>query len=106
MKSTPSTAKPPPSAAVGIVPKGNGIDEIKSLDNDELDYNNDVESEDAGGDPVQAPEPPQDEKPQDSEKPSDEPCHLSGDDSARHPGDNHSDHKKSRGQSRSGSEGR
>ena len=97
MKSTPSTAKPPPSAAMGRVPKGTGIDEIKGLDDDELDYNDNVESEDADSDPVQAPEPPQDEKPRDSGKPSDEPCHPSGDDSARHPGDSHSDCKKSRG---------
>ena len=63
IKSTPSTTKPPPSAAVGRAPKGTGIDEIKGLDNDELDYNDDVGSQDAGGSPVQAQEPPQDEKP-------------------------------------------
>ena len=62
-KFTPSTTKPPPLAAVGRAPKGTGIDEVKGLDNDELDYNNDVGSEDAGGDPVQTLEPPQDEKP-------------------------------------------
>ena len=39
IKSTPSTAKPPPSGAVGRAPKGTGIDKIKDLDNDELDYN-------------------------------------------------------------------
>ena len=106
IKSTPSTTKPPPSAAVGRAPKGTGIDEIKGLDNDELDYNDDVGSDDAGGNPVQAPEPPQDEKSQDSGKPSDEQCHPSGDGSARHPGGSHSDHKKSRGRSKSGSESR
>ena len=63
IKSTPSTAKPLPSATVGRAPKGTGINEIKGLDNDELDYNDDVGSEDAGGNPVQAPEPPQDNKP-------------------------------------------
>ena len=66
IKSTPSTAKPPSSAAVGRAPKCTGIDEIRDLDDDELDYNNDVGSEHAGSDPVQAPEPPKDEKPQDS----------------------------------------
>ena len=106
IKSTPSTTKPPPSAANDRAPKGTGIDEVKGLDNDELDYNDDVGSEDAGGDPVQTPEPPQDEKPQDSEKPSDEQCHPSVDGSARHPGDSHPDRKKSRGRSRSESESR
>ena len=106
VKSTPSTAKSLPSAAVGRAPKGTGIDEIKGHDNDELDFNDDVGSEDAGGDPVQAPEPPKDEKPQDSGKPSDEACHPSGDNSARHPGGSHSDCKKPRGRSRSGSESR
>ena len=55
---------------------------------------------------MQTLEPPQDEKPQDSRKPSDEQCHLSGDGSTRHPGGSHSDCKKSRGRSRSGSESR
>ena len=63
IKSTPSTTKPLPSAAVSRAPKGTGIDEVRGLDNDELDYNNDVGSEDAGGNPVRTPEPPQDEKP-------------------------------------------
>ena len=57
IKSTPSTTKPPPSVAVSRAPKGTGIDKVKGLDND------DVASEDAGGDPVQTLEPPQDEKP-------------------------------------------
>ena len=106
IKSTPSTTKSPPSAVVSRAPKGTGIDEVKGLDDDELDYNNDVGSEDAGDDPVQTLEPPQDEKPQDSEKASDEQCCPSGDGSARHPGDSHPDHKKSRGRSRSESESR
>ena len=106
IKSTPSTTKPQPSAAVGRAPKGTGIDEVKGLDDDELDYNDDVGSEDADGDPVQTPEPPQVKKSRDSEKPSDEQCCPSGDGSARHPGGSHSDHKKSRGRSRSGSESR
>ena len=55
IKSTPSTAKPPPSAAVGRAPKGTGIDEIKGLDDD-------VGSKDAGGNPVQAHESLKDEK--------------------------------------------
>ena len=101
MKSTPATTKPPPLAAVSRAPKGTGIDKVKGLDDDELDYNGDVGSEDAGGDPVQTPEPSQDEKPQDSEKASDKQCHPSGDGSTRHPGDSHPDCKKSRGGSRS-----
>ena len=80
---------------MGRAPKGTGINEIKGLDDDELDYNNDVGSEDAGGNPVQALKPSQDEKPRDSGKPSGEPHHPSGDDSARHPGGSHSDCKKS-----------
>ena len=51
------------SAAVGRAPKGTGIDEVMGLDNDELDYNDDVGSEDADSNPVQTLEPPQDEKP-------------------------------------------
>ena len=93
-------------AAVSRAPKDTGIDEIKGLDDDELDYNDDVGNEDAGHNPVQAPEPPQDEKPQDSGKASDEQCCPSGDGSAKHPGGSHSDHKKSRGRSRSRSESR
>ena len=76
IKSSPSTNKPPPSAAIGRAPKGTGIDKVKGLDNDELDYNNDVGSEDTGGDPVQILEPSQNDKTQDSEKASDEQhCH-------------------------------
>ena len=67
IKSTPFTTKPLPSAAVGRAPKGTGIDKVKGLDDDELDYNNDVGSENAGDNPVQTPEPPQDKKPQDYE---------------------------------------
>ena len=58
IKCTPSTTKPPPLAAVGRAPKGTGIDEVKGLDDDELDYNDDVGSGDGGGDPVQTLEPP------------------------------------------------
>ena len=95
IKSTSSTTKPPPSVAVSRASKGTGIDKVKGLDN------NDVASEDAGGDPVQTLEPPWDEKPCDSEKASDDQCHPSGDGFARHPGDCHPDCKKSRGGSRS-----
>ena len=42
---TPPTTKPPPSAAVGRAPKGTSIDEIKGLDDDELDYDDDMENE-------------------------------------------------------------
>ena len=50
IKSTPSSTKPPSSATVGKAPNGINIDEVK-------------ESEDARGNPAQAPEPSQDEKP-------------------------------------------
>ena len=105
INSTPSTTKSPPSAAVSRPPKGTGIDEVKGLD-DELDYNDDVGSEDVGGDPVQTLEPPQDKKPRDSEKASDKQCHPSGDGSTRHPGDSHPDCKKTRGGIRSESKSR
>ena len=54
MKPTPTsttstTTKPPPSAAVGRAPKGTSIDEVKGLDDDELDYDDDIENYDTGG---------------------------------------------------------
>ena len=60
---TPAITKPPPSAAVGRAPKGTSIDEIKGLDDDELDYDDDMENEDTGDGPSQPQEPPKDEKP-------------------------------------------
>ena len=63
IKSNPSTTKPLLSAAVSRAPKGTGIDEVKGLDDDELNYSDDVGSEDACGNPVQTLEPPQDKKP-------------------------------------------
>ena len=56
-KSTPASTtvitKPPPSAAVSRAPKGTSIDKIKGLDDDELDYDDDVENEDTIGGPSQ-----------------------------------------------------
>ena len=98
---TPATTKPPPSAAVSRAPKGTSIKEIKGLDDDELDYNDDVENEETGSSPSQPQEPPKDEKPQDCEKHSDPQHCSSGDGSTEHRGDNHPDHKMSRGRSRS-----
>ena len=63
---TPATTKPPSSAAVGRAPKGTSINEIKGLDDDELDYDDDVENEDTGSSPSQPQEPPTVKKPQDS----------------------------------------
>ena len=104
MKSTaastiPTMTKPPPSAAVGRAPKGTNIDEVKGLDEEELDYNDDVKIDDVGSGSSQTQEPPKDEKPQDSEKHSDQEHHSSGDRSTEHQGDDHSDHKKSQGRS-------
>ena len=53
MKSTPAsivpvTTKPPPSAAAGRAPKGIDIEQVKGLDDNELDYHDDVD-DDAGG---------------------------------------------------------
>ena len=70
VSTTPTTTKPSPSAAVSRAPKGT------SIDDDELDYDDDVENEDTGGGPSQTQEPPKDEKPQDSEKHSN-PQHCS-----------------------------
>ena len=68
MKSTPTSTTPamtklPPSAAVSRAPKGTSIDEIKGLNDDELDYDDDMENEDTGGGPSQPQEPPKDKKP-------------------------------------------
>ena len=68
MKPTPAsttsaTTKPSPSAAVGRAPKGTSIDEVKGLDYDELNYDDDMENDDAGGGSSQTQEPPKDEKP-------------------------------------------
>ena len=111
MKSTPASTtpvptKPPPSAAVSRAPKGTSINEINGLDNDELDYDDDMGNEDKGSGPSQPQEPSKDEKPQNSEKHSDHQHRLSGDWSTEHRGDSHPDHKKSRGRSRSKSRSR
>ena len=67
-KSTPAstttaTTKPPSSAAVSRAPKGTNINEVKGLDNEELDYDDDEEIDDAGSGSSQTQEPPKDEKP-------------------------------------------
>ena len=98
---TPTTTKPPPSAAVGRAPKGTSIKEVKGLDNDKLDYDDDVENDNAGHGSSQTQEPPENEKPGDSEKHSDQQHHASVDISTEHKGDDHSDRKKPRGRSRS-----
>ena len=60
-KSTPaSTAlvatKPPPSAAAGRAPKGSDIKEVKDLDDNELDYHDDMDDDDVGGEPSKTQE--------------------------------------------------
>ena len=101
-----AVAKPLPSAAVGRAPKGTSINEIKGLDDDELDYDDNVENEDTGSSPSQSQEPPKDEKPHNSEKHPDQQHYPSGNGSTEHQGDGHSDHKKPRGKSRSKSRSR
>ena len=98
---TPATTKPPPSATVSRVPKDTSIHKVKGLDDEELDYDDDVEIDDAGSGSSQTQEPPKDKKPQDSEKLSDQQYCLSGDGSTECQGGDHSDHKKSRGRSKS-----
>ena len=58
IKSIPSTTKPPTSAAVSRALKDTGVDKVKGLDDDELDYSDNVGSEDAGDNPVQTLELP------------------------------------------------
>ena len=79
MSTSPATTKPPPSAAVGRAPKGTSTNEIKGLDDDELDYDDDMENENTGSSPSQPQEPPKDEKPRDSEQHSNPQCCTSGD---------------------------
>ena len=110
-KSTPVSAaptmiKPPTSAAVGKAPKGTSINEVKGLDDDELDYDDDVEIDDTGSRSSQTQETPKDENPGDLEKHSDQQCCASNGKSTEHKGNDHSDHKKSRGRSRSKSRSR
>ena len=102
---TPTTTKPPPSAAASRASKSTSIDEVKGLDDNQLDYDDDVEI-DASGGSSQMQEPPKDEKLWDSEKHSDQQHHSSSDGSTEHQDDGHPDHKKSRGRSRSKSRSR
>ena len=45
---TPAKAKPPASATAGKAPKDSDIPEVKNLDDDELDYDDDVDDDAAG----------------------------------------------------------
>ena len=95
------TTKSQASATTGKAPKGTSIDEVKALDDDELDYEDTVENDDAGSGSSQTQEPSKDEKSQDLEKHSNSQCHSSGDGSTECKGDDHLTHKKPRGRSRS-----
>ena len=57
------TTKPPAIATTGKAPKGISINEIKALDDDELDSDDVIEDDDAGGASSQTQEPPKDKKP-------------------------------------------
>ena len=65
---TPAKAKPPASAAVSKAPKDSDIPEVKNLDNDELDYDDDVDDDAASDDSDQPLGPLNDDKPQDMNK--------------------------------------
>ena len=65
---TPAKAKPPASAAVGKAPKGLDILEVKNLDDDELDYKDDVDDAVTGGDLSQPSAPLNVYKPRDTDK--------------------------------------
>ena len=80
----PATTKPPPSAAAGRAPKGTDIKEVKGLDDNELDYHDDLDNDDMGGEPSKTQETPKDRKSQDSEEPSDQQRCPSGDGSTEH----------------------
>ena len=63
MKSTPASTvpvatKPLPSAAAGRAPKGTDIKEVKDLNDDELDYHDDLDDDDVGGEPSKTQETP------------------------------------------------
>ena len=65
---TPATAKPLASAAVSKAPKDSDIPEVKNLDDDELDYDNDVDDDAASDGSNQPSGPLSDDKPQDTDK--------------------------------------
>ena len=65
---TPTKAKPPASAAVGKAPKDSDIPEVKNLDDDELDYDDDVDDNAAGDGSDQPSGPLNDDKPQGTDK--------------------------------------
>ena len=100
------TTKSQASATSGKAPKGTGINEIKTLADDKLDYDDIMEDDDAGGGSSQTQEPPKDEKPQDSKKHSNSQHRSSCDGSTEQQSGDHPDHKKSRGRSRSKSRSR
>ena len=65
---TPAKAKPSASAAVSKAPNDSDIPEVKNLDDDELDYDDDVD-DDAASDGFDQPSGPlNDDKPQDMDK--------------------------------------
>ena len=67
MKSTPASAvpvttKPPTSAAAGRAPKGTDIEEVKGLNDDDLDYHDDLDDDNMGGEPSKSQEANKDKK--------------------------------------------
>ena len=65
---TPAKAKPPASAAVSKAPKDSDIPEVKNLDDDELDYDDDVDDDAAGDGSNQPLGPLNDDMPQGMDK--------------------------------------
>ena len=65
---TPAKAKPPASAAVGKAPKDSNIPEVKNLDDDELDYDDDVDDNVASDGSDQPSGPLNDDQPKDMDK--------------------------------------
>ena len=59
---TPVTIKPPPSAAVSSIPKDTSINKVKGLNDDKLDYDDDMENDNTGSESSQTQESPKDEK--------------------------------------------
>ena len=64
----PAKARPPASAAVGKAPKDSDITKVKHLDDDELDYDDDVGDSAASNGSNQPSGPLKDDRPQDMDK--------------------------------------
>ena len=64
----PAKAKPPASAAISKAPKDSNIPEVKNLDDDELNYDDDVDDDAASDGSNQPLGPLNDDKPQDMDK--------------------------------------